>query len=358
MVLYALQTFATAGAVKGMGYVLSYFFVCIAIVTHIRTKDEFIKIIDNFIYISGFLGILGIIEALTHHYFFQNQLFMAAESMGLTVRYGLMRAATTFGHPINFGMYQAFMAAFICYRITNKNISEKKRKIFILLFVVISVSVFASISRLGILLLLFSQIFIVLRLHPNRKIQLLISFLIVGGLTAVFFEAVGIQLIDELLRDLLGSISKMFGFGFGDSIEYDYGNRFDLYAWVSNKVKGHEIFGLGVGTEFSHKMSEWFIKTSIEVHYLYVYYMQGAVGVTGLILSYLGTLFYIHKRKNKKHYFEGNIGFNSICFVLGIGYYICLLGVQETDLKRLYNILVVLCICYNTLRSDSNEMVA
>jgi hypothetical protein len=59
MMVFAMQTFISAGVLKGMGYVLSYLFVCIVIITHVQTKAEFTKIIDYFIYGSCILSFLG-----------------------------------------------------------------------------------------------------------------------------------------------------------------------------------------------------------------------------------------------------------------------------------------------------------
>jgi hypothetical protein len=297
---------------------------------------------------SGLSG-LGIIETITDNHIFQSRLLMNSD----IIRYGFTRSSVTFGHPINFGMYQSIMAALAFYRITNTDITRKKRNFFFIMYAIISVSVVVSVSRLAICLLLFSQFLALRKLELGKKKNLFISAIIAIVLSVFLTDILGFEFLNELISDFWKMICEVLGINLNSKAEISYGNRFDLYNWVIDDVKGHEWFGLGVGAKFSYKMHEWFTKTSIEVHYLYVYYQQGLFGLFALILSYVGSLYFIQNKKEKKLGFEGILNFNTICFFLLIGYFVCLFGVQETDLKRIYNVLLTLNICYNRICHQS-----
>ena len=66
-----------------------------------------------------------------------------------------------------------------------------------------------------------------------------------------------------------------------------------------------------------------------------------------LILSYISTLIFTWKRR-KQYINQGNetISFNVVMFVIMIVYYIAELGVQETDMTRMYSVFIALIIAY------------
>ena len=74
------------------------------------------------------------------------------------------------------------------------------------------------------------------------------------------------------------------------------------------------------------------------------------VGVLLLLFSYVVLLVYA-KRKNSSC--SESCSFNTIFFSMMLIYFICELGVQETDLARMYCIWISLLISYN--RIDQNN---
>lgn len=74
------------------------------------------------------------------------------------------------------------------------------------------------------------------------------------------------------------------------------------------------------------------------------------VGVVLLLFSYVAVLVYA-KRKNSSC--PGSCSFNTIFFSMMLIYFVCELGVQETDLARMYCIWISLLISYN--RIDQNN---
>ena len=69
--------------------------------------------------------------------------------------------------------------------------------------------------------------------------------------------------------------------------------------------------------------------------------------MAGLLLSYIGNIFYFGKRRKYKLSDEKNITFGKLLILMLILYYVCLFGVQETDLTRFYCELIVLGIGYH-----------
>ena len=117
----------------------------------------------------------------------------------------------------------------------------------------------------------------------------------------------------------------------------------------SNDMKDNKVLGKGLKAEFSHKLASWYTKTSIEVHYLYILYHCGYVGLIFLILSYLSTIKYFFKNRN---IIEQRNSFNKVLLVIFIIYYICLFGIQETDLTRFYCELIALGIAYTRISKN------
>ncbi|HBG3382977.1 TPA: hypothetical protein KQB18_004208, partial [Clostridioides difficile] len=159
-----------------------------------------------------------------------------------------------------------------------------------------------------------------------------------------------------LVEDFFTSLASLLGARVqivGDET-IGFGNRLDLYAWVANDVGNNWLLGLGVGTPFTHVLNEWTIKTSIEVHYLYIYYQCGLTGLVLLVASFLCTLRYIASNlDSSRDGVEGNQLF-LLLLILGL-YYICLFGVQETDLTRLSCELVALAIGISVSVKNSLE---
>lgn len=157
--------------------------------------------------------------------------------------------------------------------------------------------------------------------------------------------------------DLVQTISQIFsGNTESTSKTIGVGNRFDLWYWVYLSMGNHWIWGNGMTAKFAYEVYTWQTKTSIENQYLFVLWHNGIVGLVMLILSYISTLIFTWKRR-KQYINQGNekISFNVVMFVIMIVYYIAELGVQETDMTRMYSVFIALIIAYNRIANKTIE---
>lgn len=344
IIVYSLFSFVTRNPLAGIATFISEFLVSVCIITIIRDEKTLYRILDGIILSAVILGILGVIEALTKQYIFQSALFEIESS----IRYGVLRCAVTFGHPINFGLYQAIAAILCFYRMNQKERTSEKTK-YKFAYLIIIISMILSVSRLAICLFVSVQMILLLRQGVTKAFKYICVTALIISIMIGIMDIMGLQvltLFSDMMEMILGQI-----LGFKTTVNTDsigMGNRFDLYSWVANSMKGHEVLGMGVGAAFKHKMTDWFTKTSIEVSYLNIYYQCGIVGVTVLILSYINVIKFLFNKKNRKIQLptETNLTFENVLLITIIMYYICLFGVQETDLSRLYCLLISLGIAY------------
>lgn len=347
IVVQMIMFFATAGVFSGIANFITYFMVCYIFINTVNDKDLLLKVIDIIIFTGMIMGLIGIFESVTKTYIFQGSLFSVKES----IRYGVLRATVTFGHPINLGLFLGIVAILIFYRL-NINCQVNKRKYYLFCYIIVSISMILTVSRLAICFYLIAQSIILIQLGIGKFFKYFFIFIISCSIFMIISLYIGFD-VNKLLNDFIDTISSTLGLSLVSSSTIGIGNRFDLYKWVIDDVRGNEIWGLGVGVTFKYKMSEWFTKTSIEVHYLYTYFKTGLIGLITLLLSYLGNLYFINKdRKNKCMNFEKKISLTSVLMAIFISYYISIFGVQETDTVRIYNILVCIGICYVRIRKE------
>lgn len=336
-----IMFFSTAGVVSGIANFITYFMVCYIFVNTVINEDFLLSVIDMIIFVGLILGIISIFESISKTYIFQSSLFTVKES----IRYGVLRATVTFGHPINLGLYQAIVAILALYRLST-NCKINKKKYYFGIYVIALISMILTVSRLAICFYLMAQSIILIKLGIGKFLRHLCIAILTCSIFIFISSYIGFD-ISKLTNDFIDSVKSTLGLSSISSSTIGFGNRFDLYKWVIEDVKGNEILGLGMDATFSYKMFEWFTKTSIEVHYLYVYFKTGLIGLTTLLLSYVGNLYFINKdRKNKCMNFEKRISLTAVLMAIFISYYISMFGVQETDTLRIYNILACIGICY------------
>ena len=344
LVIYAVFAIMTASAATGISWVFSTILVPFIVIQMVSSEEDFYQIIELILIASVFLSFMGIFESLSRNYLLQGALFVDWSDR---FRYGLLRCAGPFGHPINFGQYQAIAAVLAFYRI-NSGLERKKIKLYKCAYILAVISLICSVSRLPICFFAAAQLVLILWMGTRKSIQ----YFCIGGLVAV----VGIIILDitgfdvfSLISDLIVSVMKMIGLGSKEvhSNAIGCGDRFDLYKWVIGAVGENYLLGNGIDAQFAYQIASWFTKTSIEVHYLYIYFKCGLVGLAGLLLSYIGNIFYFGKRRKYKLSDEKNITFGKLLILMLILYYVCLFGVQETDLTRFYCELIVLGIGYH-----------
>ena len=264
MIVYAIFACFTSDILTGIALVFSTILVSLVIIDLVRNEKDFYTIIDCIIFSSFILSIIGIVEALSKQYIFQEKLLPVHQNM----RYGILRATGPFGICINFGLYQAICAILIFYKITyEKNLSKLFKYKIAYFFVVISI--FMSVSRLAICLFIATHILFYFQLGIDKAINKFLIIILSIPVLFVFLDVIGLSVI-ELLSDFFVSTFKLIGINIGNESTdvIGFGNRTDLYKWVFDAMNGNFIFGMGIDAKFEFKMNSLFTKTSIEVHYL------------------------------------------------------------------------------------------
>ena len=90
-------------------------------------------------------------------------------------------------------------------------------------------------------------------------------------------------IVDPSYKDL---VYPSFGTNVGG-----IGNRLDLFHWVWDSIKDHQLFGYGKGVPFAYRVNEFgLIKRSIENQYLSRLYRYGVFGMGSFnLFRYLRT---------------------------------------------------------------------
>ena len=344
LVVYGVFSFLTASMMAGIAWFISTIAVSLVLIHLINSEEDVYRIIDSLSISAFVLGFIGIFESLSRHYLIQTVIF---EEWSDRFRYGLLRCAGPFGHPINFAFFQAIAALFCFYRLQNGNISKQKKRFLIFTYLIAIISMMMTVSRLPICFFVAAQFILIIRLGVRKAVKYMMSATILVVMLLIILDTAGIGVF-TFIFDLFASLLKMVGIT--SSIDYStvkgFGNRLDLYSWVFNAVGKDFLFGKGINATFEYKLADWFTKTSIEVHYLYIYFRCGLVGVCSLVLSYIGTLKLFIKNRYLHFQSEKKIQLVPTLISILLLYYICLFGVQETDLTRLYCELIAIGIAY------------
>lgn len=335
--------------------IIAYVIFPYIVITYVNEKDKFIRIVDILILGGFILGCLGVIEAICGVNIFQN--FSDIQGNGISfhhdVRYGLKRVMSTFGQPIGYGMYQVFILTLITYRLGSEITITKKRKLKIA-YVLCFVNVFLSVSRIPIIAIAMIYVLIILLSAKRKYVNGLAIGILILIFTMLFCEFIGyeIPIISDLWRTIFLLIQ---GVDQGDKSTIGIGNRLDIWYWLKETLVGPEwIWGRGYAENFSYQVNAWTVKTSLENQYLNVLFHTGLIGVSILVGSYVATMIYLWK--NKSVYISGidrtKYGFNKLNLALLFTYFCMGFGVQETDMRRLYVVLIALVIVYNRLAKN------
>lgn len=358
IILHIVQLLFGGSVLIAVSYFLSYFLVTYICIIYFDCESKVYKFIDDLIIVATVLSLIGMIESVSGRYLIQGSILNAEKA----VRYGFLRCAATFGHPIGFGLFQACIALLAFYRISTVN-SKKRRKRFIVCYIAIVVSCFLTVSRLAMCFYAAGQVLLAFKMGVNKFIKYLMFVVLFFTVALTVLDIAGIDLFGSLISDFVVSFENMF-LGADNVTSSDtvgFGNRMDLYGWVIKDVGNDWLFGKGAEAQFAYKMYDWFTKTSIEVQYLNIFYNFGLVGVVSLVISYIGNIVYMSKKNIGKFDSEKKLVLSSVLLIIFVIYYICLFGVQETDTLRIYCILIALGIAYKNIlqrkrmKEDINE---
>lgn len=348
-IVYAIMYYFDAGILKAGTNTITCIIIPYLTVGLLNSRLRFYKAIDTMITGGGILALIGLAEAILKYNFIQPLASNIDVKFFHEIRYGLLRIMTTFGQPIAYGIYQFFVVTLILYRLNTDNISPRKRRYLKRCYILCVLNVFLSVSRIPILAFIIMQILVSYRKSKGKFLNYAIIVLVVVFFGVIISDCLGLKI--PLISDLLETIDIILTGQKSSSSTVGVGNRLDLWYWVYESMGNSWIFGKGVSANFAYQVYEWQTKSSIENQYLNILYHNGLVGLTTLLLSYGATLIYTRKgdKKYDRAFGEKQISFNTIIFILLVIYYVCELGVQESDITRIYVLLISLLIAYNRI---------
>lgn len=342
--MYAIQCLITVGGMKFCSNILTFFLIPYFCIILIDSKEKFQQMIDYIIGGAVFLGILGVIEAIVGINFIQH--FANTDIVFFyEIRYGVLRIMTTFGQPIAYGIFQVFVIALINYKL---GLDTSNKRFLRMAYAISFLNIFLTGSRMPIIMYLIVQILLNMKKSSKSFSATAIFFVLIFPAILLAFELLGVEIpiIDGIIESIMLLIS---GQNDTSSSTQVLGDRSNLWLWVFSTMEEKWLFGHGVEAEFVYKIYDWQIKRSIENQYLNILYQMGIIGVAFLVLSYISIIIYAYKG-NKRYGRNGEkLTFNYVVLVVMITYYVVCLGVQETDLSRLYVIVVACLISYNRI---------
>lgn len=369
LLAYSMQALADTSFMRAMAYISAQLAVCIIVYTEVRKRNVFTEALHMLVYAAGFLSVTGLIEEAARINVFHIISRLPESNFYTEIRLGIYRIETSFSHPIVYCAYLCFIAGLLVYLIDYET-DKKKRIIFQIIYVLVLINALLTVSRSALIVLVAEQVVLgcMTGFAKFGKKAVIVGVCLAFGL--VISSAAGLPLVPKIqdlwymfLNLFNNKYASMYSTTFGMN-ESGIGNRIDLFTWVADAVKGHELFGMGTATEFEYSVRTveptWnyrytWIKTSIENEYLYNYFIHGLVGVVTFVLNMLGVIVYAIKTdrfskeytENVEGVAEKKLTFPKTMIVLLIGYAITLFTVRSSDNVRIFNILMCILFAYN-----------
>lgn len=365
LVVYSLQAIFDTSITNAGAYIVAQLIVCLIFYSEVRKRDIHKEALKILAYAGGFLSITGLLEEITRVNIFHIISGLPENSFYKEIRLGIYRIETSFSHPIVYCAYLCFIAGILIYLIEHEE-SLKKKRLFKVIYVLVLVNAILTMSRSTLLILILEQIilgyytgFIRFSKKIIVGIAILIIFVVVSSALNLSFVVKLRDVWYMILAVFDDSYSSLFSASFGMN-QSGIGNRLDLFNWVAESVKGHELFGMGTTSEFTYSVhaveSTWsyaytWTKTSIENEYLYNYYIHGVVGLIAFVSNIISTIIYSartnSKRKNKDYNKKKQrLSFPKLMTILLLGYAITLFSVRASDNVRLFNLLICMLFAY------------
>ncbi len=321
---------------RDIAYFLTTFlipgYILLKCVKNKKAIDETIEFI--LVIFSVYAG-LCIIEGFTQFNIFDVITGRQLELLGAnTYRLGIYRAHGYCGVSINNGaiLFMVWMLAsykfYNCFKIK-----------YLIPFVIIGVSVFLNLSRMVILVAIFAQVIILLQLKKTRLMYFVFSVLLLWIVVSFLFPEKVQMLYNQVATIFIPLIEEFFGTTGRNNGVYvgGSGHRFALWNWVYSATKDSLLFGHGFDSVFRYPYySNGYLcfKLSIEIHWLYLLYHSGIVGVCGFICYQVFCLVNMFKERNISMNEKEKPSFGYIFLLMSAGYFMVLFscaGFEDLD---------------------------
>ena len=325
-------------------------------VKYVNTKERFVDILDPVISMSFVISIFAIVEGFTHFNIFE-LLNTSGYISDAGDRLGFLRVNSFTLQPIIYSLFCLFIECLIFYLLS---LSVCRRKKF---YKVTYVTVFASavltFSRSSIILMIISQ-FVLLWLCGYKVFVKRALELIVLGVLAITIISALFPKVYEMLNSASILVLAVFSDSYAQQLKalgYDWdptgvADRFELWGAIFDYMKGHFLLGYGPSAGLKglyrvNYLGNNFEKHSIEVQFLKQLFRYGIIAAVIEEIRNIAQIKYAINNWKKKAVWENKLGFNLLCAILLIVYFLALITVDETDKERIYMIVVILLLAYN-----------
>ena len=328
----------------------------------IKTKEQFLSIIDTLILVGIIIGIFGIVEEFTHYNVFEIfNTYNGALNYNAS-RLGIFRIISFTSHAITYSLYCMFLLTLTFYRIMTS-----KKRIFIIAYIIFVMNIIFTLSRSVIMITIGSQLLLLFLCGYQKFVKTVLKLLFIGIVLVVIA-----CLFSQQIRNMLVTSWYVFmaifdssyvpilrSMGFTDNTA-GIGNRFDLYGWVFQQLKPNYLLGKGRYGNFSvNIVSSGYstVKTSIEVEWLQTLFRYGFVGLISEVYFYIKALGTSRKGIKRETVWENKISFSKVMFVILVAYVCESFAMMFNNEQQLFLIIVILFLAYNINDGFSEEII-
>lgn len=324
--------------------------IAIAFLRLIKTEADLLEGIDVIVKVGYILGILGIIESITHFNFFSLFNTMGASLNYNDFRLGMLRILSYTSQTITYADYATMIACLAFYRVMTSY--GKERSKFVRIYVVMCINVILTFSRSIILVFVIAQVLLSLFCGFRKAVRnFFLGFACVILVIAIISQVIPTAktAMNNFLYMFLAVVSDEYVDSIANTVDNTtgIGHRFLLYEWVWNSVKGNLLFGRGLVARFRYDTGTM-MKTAIEVQYLYTLFHNGIIAMVAEIGMYLGLLFssFGYGKKNHLSTERGKLTFGKTCFALFLSQILSYFAVMQDTVGRMFFIIVFLFFSY------------
>ena len=330
-------------------FLIGFLGVRYIILSGIKSENEFLKFIDYIIIFFALYSIFGIYESFTSINFF-DILFKREVVLDYAnaIRFGIRRNHGMCSVSINNGMLLNIVLTIAGYRLFNLRKTDKK---FLICYILIWTDLVLTLSRQVILMSIIIQLALAAKCGFTwivKRIACILLILFVLWLSIGDILSSALSNITSMFLPLLEIINPAYSsyYNWNEGIG-GIGERTELWGWIYAAVHNQLVFGMGYETPFSIALSNNTIKTSIEVHWLYVLYMRGLFGLTGFIIYQVGCIKKIFSCKCDIG--EIRVKFPFVMLILTLGYFVSLFSCSGWEDLKFYYMIFALFECYTRL---------
>lgn len=345
----------------------AFVFVLYSIVLGIISVDNilddvsFFALLDVLVKVGFVISCLGIMEAATGINIFAFLNNSNTELNYNAARLGAIRIISFTGQTINYCLFCGMLAILIFYLLNTNAVNKKKRRFYIITYVLLIVNMLLTLSRSSILVFMIAQLLMLNKLGFKKLVKyvLLICFILICGVLIFNVVYSGTNPLLQIVYMLLAVFDESFSskiVGWSSSQDASgVADRFLLYNWVWKSIKNNLIFGLGEKAGFSYDVRQsdglysWiFEKTSIEVNHLSLLYHYGIISTIAEIVVYISCCIKAFLQSKINHTpRENQLNFNYVFFVIVFMDLISWFAVNMGSEKKLLYILFFTWFGYN-----------